>query len=212
VPRYLKTSDGFIDESYVDPGFDLLLARDVSFYVYHSFKRDSFLGQTYDYQADYINYTINTLKRLTFDGRLVFGEGVNFDPARPQVGDFLESRLTVVMKPIAALKTEFLILTSRLTDPPTGERLFRQNIYRNRTDLQFTRDHGARTIVEYDTRARRISTSLLYSYTPRTNTAVYVGYGDTRLERILPEDLNRHRDWSVDTRTFFVKLTYGFRP
>jgi hypothetical protein len=212
VPRYLKTSEGFVDESYVDPGFDLLLARDVSFYIYHSFKRDSFLETTYDYQASYINYTVNTLKRLTIDGRFVFGEGVNFDPARPQVGDFLESRLTVVLKPVAALKTEFLVLTSRLSDPPTGEQLFEQNIFRNRTDLQFTREHGARTIVEYDTRARQVSTSLLYSYTPRTNTAVYVGYGDVRLEAVVPDDLNRQRRWPVDTRTFFLKITYGFRP
>jgi hypothetical protein len=212
VPKYLKTTEGFVDESFIDPGFDLLLARDMSFYVYHSFKRDTFLEQSYDYQASYINYTINTLRRLTVDGRLVVGEGVNFDPVRPQIGDFLESRLTVVLKPTAPLRTEFLILTSRLSDPGTGDRLFRQNIYRNRTDLLFTREHGARTIVEYDTLARRISTSLLYSYTPRTNTAVYVGYGDIRLETDVPDDLNRARRWPVDTRTFFVKVTYGFRP
>jgi hypothetical protein len=41
--------------------------------------------------------------------------------------------------------------------------LFDQNVLRNRTDYQFTREHAARSIVEYNTLSRRARVSLLYT-------------------------------------------------
>jgi hypothetical protein len=90
VARYLKTNEGLTDESYVDPGVDITLPRDVSLYIYHSFHRDGYLGREYPYRFNVIDYTINTWKTLRFEGRLQFGEGVNFDPEEPLVGRNLD--------------------------------------------------------------------------------------------------------------------------
>jgi hypothetical protein len=217
VARRLETDAGLIDESYVDPGVDIRLARDVSIYTYYSFHQDAYLGREYPYQFYVNSFTINSLKRVTVSGRLTVGEGVNFEPARPMVGDALDTSLTVTVKPVPALDSEFLMLNSQLSAPTAnphglvaGTELFRQTVYRNRTNYQLTRAHGIRSIAEYNTFSRHLSLSLLYGWTPRPTTAFYVGYGDL-LDRD-PIAGARHR---IDDRlrrvrrTLFVKLSYG---
>ena len=216
VARRLETSAGLVDESYVDPGVDIRLARDVSIYTYYSFHQDAFLGREYPYQFYANSFTVNTFKRVTFEGRVQIGEGVNFDPARPMVGEAFDGSLTVTFKPVAALDSQMLVLNSQLRAPDhavitPGALLFRQTIYRNRTNYQFTRDHAGRVIAEYNTFIRQLSVSVLYSWTPRPTTAVYVGYGDLLDRDPLPgeaphttDDLRRVR------RTLFAKISYGF--
>lgn len=210
VSRRLQTSAGLIDESYVDPGADIRLARDVSIYTYYSFHQDAYLGREYPYQFYSGSFTVNTFKRITFDGRMLIGEGVNFNPARPMVGDALDASVTVTVKPVAALDSQTLVLNSQLRGPENGELLFRQTIYRNRTNYQFTRDHGARVIAEYNTLSRQVSLSLLYAWTPRPLTAVYIGYGDL-LDRdpLAGEPPRMNRGLERVRRTFFAKLSYG---
>jgi hypothetical protein len=210
--RRLVTSAGLLDESYVDPGFDLTLARNVSFYVYHSFHTDSFGGREYGYDFNVIDSKLKPFKRVALEWRLQWGEGVNFDPARTVVGDALDWRFALTLKPNDRWSTEALWLESRLLAKETGERLFKQDIARLRTAFQFTRDHGARFIGEYDTRARRLSLSLLYSYTPRPNTAVYLGYGDLLYDGLDPSDLTPRPGWNRLRQTLFLKISYGFRP
>jgi hypothetical protein len=211
VGRYLKTSDGFVDESYVDPGLDLTLARDIRLYTYYSFHQDAFEGREYPYQFYVADFTVNTLRRLTLAGRVQVGEAVNFDPARALVGRNLDSSVTVTFKPDDRLNSEWLYLVSRLRHPATEAELFEQQVIRTRTNYQFTRDHGSRLIAEYDTFSRRVSLSLLYSYTPRPTTAIYVGYGDLLLNGRDPFDA-RPRDGLYRVRsTFFVKLALGWR-
>jgi hypothetical protein len=218
VARRLETGQGLVDESYVDPGFDIRLARDVSIYTYYSFHQDAYLGREYPYQFFATSFTVNTLKRLTFSGRLQTGEGVNFDPTRPMVGAAFDNSLTVMLKPVPALESEFLWLVSRLRAPEAnaaglaaGATLFSQTIWRNRTNYQLSRDHGARVIAEYNPLSRQLSVSLLYGWTPRPTTAVYVGYGDLLDRDPLPgEALQTGRELRRVRRTVFVKLSYGF--
>jgi len=219
VARRLENGEGLLDESYVDPGIDIRLARDVSIYTYYSFHQDAYLGREYPYQFFANNLTMNTFKRITVGTRLIVGEGVNFDPARPMVGRALDASATITFKPVAALDSEFLVLNSQLTAPDDdpggglrrGEVLFRQTIYRNRTNFQFTREHGARSIAEYNTFSRQLSLSLLYSWAPRPATAVYVGYGDL-LDRDLLAGESAHRRDALQRvrRTLFAKVSYGF--
>jgi hypothetical protein len=160
---------------------------------------------------------VNALKRVTFSGRLTVGEGVNFDPARPMVGDALDTSLTVTVKPVPALDSEFLMLNSQLAAPhgnshglAAGTLLFRQTVYRNRTNYQLTRAHGVRLIAEYNTLSRQLSVNLLYGWTPRPTTAFYVGYGDLQDRDAIPGDLHRVDDELRRVRrTLFVKLSYG---
>ena len=81
VVKRLVTTEGLTDESYVDPGFDLRLPRDVTFYVYHSFHRDAFVAREFDYQFHVVDMTAKAFKRASLEARLQWGEAVNFDPA-----------------------------------------------------------------------------------------------------------------------------------
>jgi hypothetical protein len=84
-------------------------------------------------------------------------------------------------------------------------------VVRNRTNYQFTREHGARSIVECNTLSRRLSISLLYTFLPQPNTAVYAGYGDVLLNDLDPVTGARTAGLQRQTRTAFLKLSYTFR-
>jgi Carbohydrate family 9 binding domain-like len=210
VARRLETGAGVVDESYVDPGIDVVFARDISVYTYYSFHQDAFGGREYPYQFYSGSVTVNTFKRVLFNGRLVLGEGVNFDPAYTVVGRALDANVTMTFKPQAQLDSEWLILRSQLSDPLDDRLLFRQTVVRNRTNYQFTRDHAVRLIAEYNSLVPIVSLSLLYGWTPRPNTAVYVGYGDI-LEEPATADHVMDRGFERIRQTFFVKLSRGWR-
>ncbi len=210
--RRLATTTGLLDESYIDPGLDLTLARNITFYVYHSFHTDSFGVREYGYDFNVIDSHLKPFKRIGLEWRLQWGEGVNFDPARTLVGDALDWSFALTLKPNDRWSNEALWLKSRLREKQTGQTLFNQDIARLRTAFQFTRDHGARLIGEYDTRARRLSLSLLYSYTPRPNSAVYLGYGDLLYEGLDPNELTPRPGWNRLRQQLFLKVSYGYRP
>ena len=211
VGRAQRTTERLLDESYLDPGADITLSRDVKIYTYYSFHRDAFLGREYDYRFGVVDYRMNTFKKVGINGRLQFGDAVNFDPASPQVGRNLDSSITVTLKPDARLNSEFLYLKSRLTSYIGGRELFDQDVVRNRTNYQFTREHAARSILEYNTLSRRVSISLLYTFLPRPNTAVYFGYGDLLLNELDPLTHARVRGFQRERRTVFLKLSHNFR-
>lgn len=211
VARLGRTPDRLLDESFVDPGLDITLARDISIYTYHSFRRDAFLGREYDHRSHVMNYTVNTFKRVGLSGRLRFGEAVNFNPAAPQVGQNVDFSVSVTLKPNDRLNSEFLHLESRLTAFNTGQELFNQRVFRNRTNYQFTREHAGRSIIEYNTFSKRLSISLLYTFLPRPNTAVYAGYGDSLLNELDPITRERADGLQRQRRTVFLKLSHNFR-
>jgi hypothetical protein len=211
VALALKDQNGNYDESYFDPGIDLEFARGVTFYTYFSTRRDNFLGRGYTTRV-YINrFTVNAFKRLAFSGKIDAGTGVNFDPARPAIGQLFNGELNVTLRPISKLNSEFLWLKSGLKSKNGGENLFAQDIYRNRTIYQFNRFNSARSIVDYDTLQRRIGLSFLYAYTPRPNTAAYFGYGDALFNGIEPLNEQRQSGFVRQSRSLFAKFSYNFR-
>lgn len=133
------------------------------------------------------------------------------------VGNAFDTNLTVTLKPIAALDSECLLLNSQLTAPPNnpaglagGAALFRQTVYRNRTNYQLTPAHGVRSIAEYNTFSRQFSLSLLYGWTPRPTTALYVGYGDLLDRDQIPGDEHRMgNELRRVRRTLFAKISYA---
>jgi len=213
VPRLLITDDGRVDESYADPGASLRFARGIDFYVYHSWKRDSFAGRNFRYQADIAYYTINSFKKITFDGRMQWGEAVLFDARNPVIGRNVDQTHTITFRPTERFNNALLYLSNRIADKRTGARLLRQDIFRNRTAYQFSRAHSFRSLLDYDTARRQFGASLLYAYEPRPNTAFFFGYNDLLFNAYDPltqrrasgEGLERQR------RTLFFKLSYNFR-
>lgn len=74
-----------------------------------------------------------------------------------------------------------------------------------------TRAHGVRAIVEFNSRSRQLGLSGLYSFTPRPNTSIYVGYSDL-LTDLGVDAHDRPRDnFDRLQRTLFVKVGFGWR-
>jgi hypothetical protein len=106
-----------------------------------------------------------------------------------------------------------LYLRSRLRDRATNRELFDQQIVRSRTNYQLTRFHAVRGIAELNTLSGRVAVSVLYSFTPRPNSAIYVGYDDLFTDAgDEPDRPGVSRDgYGRLRRTFFVKLAIGHR-
>lgn len=211
VSLALRNERGALDETFFDPGVDLEFARGISVYTYFSTRRDNFLGRGYTTRAYINNYTVEAFKRLSFNGSFEIGTGVNFDPARPEIGRMLNNELTVILRPTTKLNSETLWLRSSLKSRVDGANLFKQDIIRNRTVYQFNLFNAARSIVEYDTAQRRLLMNLLYAYTPRPNTAFFVGYGDTLFNGLDPLDNRRRPGVFRQSRSLFAKVSYNFR-
>jgi hypothetical protein len=211
VSRFQRTGGGLLDESFVDPGVDVLLARDISIYAYGSFRRDAFQGREFDSRAGTLRYTISAFRTIGFSGTVQLGEGVHFDPVRPQVGRLLNTSATVTYRPDTRLNSELLYLENRLREPDAGPTLVHQRVVRNRTNYQFTAAHAARAILEYNTLSRRASVSLLYTFSPQPNTAVFAGFGDVRLNGLDPVSREVAPGFHRERRAVFFKLSHTFR-
>ena len=214
VARHATNVAGRLDEAYFDPGLSVTFARNVSLYTYVSTRRDFFADRSLAATSYTATVKVAASRAWNIDTTMKIGQGANFDPSRPVVGRLFDISFTGTVTPTDRLSQAFIYLRSRLTDRDRGGELFDQQILRSRTSLQFTRDHAFRTIAEFNDLSRRLSLSLLYSYTPRPNTAIYVGYDD------LYSDATSHADAPHDRstrsfdrlrRTFFVKLGFGWR-
>ncbi len=207
----LRGTNGKLDESFLDPGLDMEFARGISVYSFYSFRRDNFLNRGRTTSAFVTYYTINSFKKIAFDGFFEIGSGVNFNELRPETGKLLNSSLTVTLRPFVKLNSEFLWVKSSLQSRVNGDSLFAQDIYRNRTTYQLTLFQSIRSIIDYDTLQRRLGLSFLYAYTPKPNTAIYVGYGDAFFNDIDPLTGNREPGFYRQNRTLFTKFSYNFR-
>lgn len=211
VALALRDQDGNFDETFFDPGVDLEFARGVTVYTYFSTRRDSFLGRGYTTRAYFNRFSVNAFKRFAVSGEIEIGTGVNFNPSQPEIGNMFNGELSVTLRPLAKLNSQFLRLKSSLKSRADDENLFAQDIYRNRTVYQFNRFNSMRSIMDYDTLQRRIGLSLLYAYTPRPNTAAYFGYGDALFNGVDPLTLQRRDGLFRQSRAFFAKFSYNFR-
>lgn len=73
--------------------------------------------------------------------------------------------------------------------------------------------HASRhtAIVEFNTRSRQLGLSGLYSFTPRPNTAVYLGYSDLLTDDGVAANGHARDGFGRLQRTLFVKVGFGWR-
>lgn len=207
VTQWISTWQGRTDESYADPGVDIRFARDVKLYTYYSWAQDDFAGRVLPSQGYNARLTIDTFQRLRGKSTVRLGEGPIFDRANPRVGRRLILEEDVELQATRKLSSSLLLLVTRIRDD-AGVPVVRQEILRHRTTYQFTRAYGFRSLLDYDTARRQFGASLLASWEPRPNTAVYVGYNDllTRDPRLRATTVGGRL-----SRTWFFKVAYGYR-
>lgn len=211
IGTILQNENGNLDESSFEAGAGITLAKNISLFASYSRYRNNFLGRVYDTQSTEIEYFSETFKKVMLEGEIEFGTGVNFDPSRPEIGNIFNVDLSVNYKPISQLNSEFLWLKSSLKSRLNDQILSKQDILRNRTVFQFNRFHAVRSIIDYDTSERRIGVSFLYGFTPRPNTAFFVGYSDLLYNGFDPLTDKRTSGLFRQSRTIFAKVSYNFR-
>lgn len=204
-------ADGTPELQNVNAAVDVNFRRGASLVFVASANRDGFAGIVRSYRNQSVRYVLNTFKKFEANGSVTFGEGLNLDPGNVRVGRLLAMRHELVLRPSQALDLQFLYLKSRLSDPVTGRPFFNQHIFRNRTNFQFTRNTAFRMLVDYDTAARRFGASLLFSYTPRPNTAFFLGYNDLLFNGLNPVPDRRTGGVFRQSQTFFFKISRNFR-
>lgn len=200
-----------LDEFFLDPGISLDFARGISIYTYQSTRRDNFLGRGYTTKAYLANIDINTFKRFSLSNDFEIGTGVNFDPSRPEIGKLLNNTFTLTLRPISQINSEILWIKSSLKSRTNDDKLFTQDILRNRTVYQFNRFNSVRSIVEYDTFQKSFGLSFLYAFTPSPNKSIYIGYNDLLFNGIEPLDGTRQSGLFRQSRGLFAKFSYNLR-
>lgn len=200
-----------LDEAFFDPGVSVDLADGISIYTYFSTRRDNFLGKGYTTRGYLANFDLNKFKRFSLSNNFEIGTGVNFDPSRPEIGRLLNNELNFTLRPFSQVNSEFLWIKSSLKSRADGDKLFSQDILRNRTVYQFNRFNSVRSIIDYDTSQRSLGLSFLYAFTPSPNKSIYIGYNDLLYNGLEPLSQTRQTGLFRQSRGLFAKFSYNFR-
>jgi len=193
-----------LDEAFLDPGFSFDLTNRLWVYTYFSIRRDFFLGRGFTTKAFNANFDLNTFKKFSIANNFEIGTGVNFDVSRPEIGNLLNNEMTLKLRPISKINSEFIWLKSSLKSRTNDDKLFSQDIFRNRTFYQFNRFNSIRSIVEYDTLQKSLGLSFLYAFTPSPNKSIFIGYNNLLFNNL---DTGFYRQ----SRGLFAKFSYNFR-
>jgi hypothetical protein len=147
----------------------------------------------------------------------------------PAPADITSGGVRLNLWPLTKLRVDVEYLLTELDDDATGERIFKDEIFRTRWNWQFNSKLSLRAILRYDStktnpaltnpdslpRRRNFNGDLLVTYLVNPWTAFYLGYNSNyRNEDVVDAGMGNEitRTSLNDSRQLFVKLTYLFRP
>lgn len=212
----LRTREGKWDQTFVDPTFFFILPRAVESEVFVSFVRDHFAGKDLPYRFLAANGSAALSKFWALQWNVALGGAAFYDDTNPQVGrDGIRTTAGLTLRPNTRLSSEIRYIHTSLRSQETGNLLFLQNIWRERTLFQFNRFWSFRSITEYNAARGRLGFSELLTYLPSPNTAFYLGYNDLLVNPIRFGRVTGGEDvlegWNRQSRVFFFKITYNWR-
>jgi hypothetical protein len=164
-------------------------------------------------------------KRVNFNARFGFGQGVNYSPA-DGLEAFLAStqngQFSIALRPNKRLRIQETYYYTRLA------RTFTNHIIRQQVNYQFTPAWSLRAIVDYNAvltnptavsfdQSKAFTGDALISYIPHPGTAIYMGYTNRRENLALigsNDTAQTARTLNPDLQTgsqLFVKVSYLFR-
>jgi hypothetical protein len=108
-------------------------------------------------------------------------------------------------KPIENWSTNFQLKKYLFKDPQhTDTYRIEQNIYRLRSNFQFSSEFFLRLILEHNNYYKDLDINVLFSYQPSPGTVLFLGYNDFFQD-------NQANKYIRYARGFFAKLSYLFR-
>jgi hypothetical protein len=198
----------------------------LTYRAYARMRSETFRGVRYDFWTPWMNLQVQPTKSLSAGVDATFGGEI----------DYAAGRLarTVRLAPAATVRltrnAEVRLRQSNLTLRTGEETLLRATVSELRAAYHPTSRTFARALVQYRTtrrtsaslpvlsasHTRSLATQLLLSYRVDAQTAALLGYGDTReASDIAPTSAGGDElsdDLRPMVRSFFVKLSYAWRP
>jgi hypothetical protein len=168
---------------------------------------------------------------LNLNGNFWTGEATNYSSPDnvPRLSDAQNLQFTGIVRAGHGITVENTYLWSRLHDQQTDLTAFNDHIFRQKWNLQFTKEASLRFITQYESTLanptlaslplrKNLNFDVLFTYMLHPGTALYVGYNSNlqNLDRALYYDSNisdyrRSPNFLNDGRQVFVKLSYVFR-
>ncbi len=178
-----------------------------------------------------VNWFSRFNRVFRFNGGFWTGTATNYDSPDniPRLSAAQNLQFVTTIRGGKGITVENTYLWSRLHDNATNLTAFNDHIFRQKWNLQFTREMSLRFITQYEAtlanpllaslpRRRNLNFDVLYTYMLHPGTALYVGYNSNlqNLDRALGYDsvlgdFRRSPSLLNDGRQVFVKLSYVFR-
>ncbi len=133
-------------------------------------------------------------------------------PLDPGPGNLLDVGINFTYQPTNALRASLNYIRNRLVRHDTDRVAFDDQIYSLRATYQFTRFVFTRARLDYTTLGARVRGQYLFGWTPSPDTSFYAGYNDDlNYNGFNSFSSNREPGFRLNSRTFFIKMSYLFR-
>ena len=223
--------DGVLQDWFVSPDFSVEFAGQTELEFEHDQSMERFAGTEFRKHSTGFAVSSDRLRWLSVSAGFETGTEINFFPGgglAPFLASAREASMRVTLRPLAQMRIEqqYLFSALSLRDPIAGrpldrpgDSIFTNHIVRTRVNYQFSRSFSLRAIVDYATvaaneslidesRDRRLTGDVLFTYLLNPGTAVYVGYTDRYARDELDAFSNSLRS---SGRQVFVKASYLLR-
>jgi hypothetical protein len=213
---------GTLQDWIVRPEFSMQFAGQTGLELEHQQSMERFEGLEFRKHSTGLSVSSDRLRWLSVSGGVETGTEINFFPGSgraPFLANAREASLRITLRPLARLRVEQRYLLSTLSQRGGDASIFTNHIFRSRVNYQFSRALSLRAILDYSTvsadeslidesRERRFTGDLLFTYLLNPGTAVYVGYTD----RYARGDFDGPQTALRSTgRQVFVKASYLLR-
>ncbi|MGH9389150.1 MAG: hypothetical protein ACRD1Z_05990, partial [Vicinamibacteria bacterium] len=174
-------------------------------------------NRVFPQRATGLEFATSLISEVTLALELGRGSTIHFTPPfgeAPESADVTSLDLALTLRPWHALTIDNTYLSTRLSSPEDGTKIFDNHILRSKWNWQWTRELSLRFIAQYDELdADETATSLrtrknlnfdaLATYLVNPGTALFAGYnGNARSLDLAPAERERPRLTAADDLTY----------
>jgi hypothetical protein len=203
--------NGTLQEEQNGASVDVALARNIT--IDAGLNRDLERYRDVDFWKTRYTLSANVAssRRMTVGAAMSRGDQIRF-VTDPFLGTGTAWEVSLTVKPVSRLQSEFGMTTSRFLDTRVGHEEFDVKITRLLTTYQFTDRLLIRNITEHNTFDKTMGVNLLVTYRVNAGTVFFAGYDDRYRhgDKIDPV-LFPQSDYQRTNRAVFTKLQYLFR-
>ena len=199
-------------ESYLSPSVTIETRGNHTLSLNYYRQFEEFYGSNFDKDWFYFKYTNKSYSWLFVDLSSYWGDAIYYYTTQPFLGKFYQLNFNIDLRPInnwsmiLGWRTYSFTGADQGTDYKTD-----QEIYRFRTTYQFTREIGARLIIEYNDLIRDMDINALLSYQPFPGTVVFLGYNEKYIQPPIEPNSQQSDDLIRSYQGLFMKFSYLFR-